>query len=102
MKLSLDCANCEVVLSLWSSPRVEWEQKMNPFVVNVLAAHALQSGGNRQTAPIEVFAEIKILHRGLHPKMWQNYGKTKLTPAASCAAENVTTESPRGRFVTQA
>ncbi|KAH9378592.1 hypothetical protein HPB48_009959 [Haemaphysalis longicornis] len=94
VKLCLECVNCGVVSSSWSSPRVEGEQKVNPFVVNVLAARAMQSSGNRQAALNDVFAEMNISHRGLHTKTWQHYVKTKLTPAATRAADSVTTERP--------
>lgn len=95
VKLCLECVNCGVVSSSWSSPRVEGEQKVNPFVVNVLAARAMQSSGNRQAALNDVFAEMNISHRGLHTKTWQHYVKTKLTPAATRAADSVTTESAK-------
>lgn len=87
VKLSLDCANCGVVSSPWSSPRMERER--NPFVVNVLAARAMQSSGKRRRALNDVFAEMNISHRGVHTKTWQNYVKTKLTPAATHAVRAV-------------
>lgn len=68
---------------------------MNPFVVNVLAARAMQSSGNRQTALNDVFAEMNIFHCGLHTKTWQHYVKTKLTPAATRAADRVRARSVR-------
>ncbi|KAH7964742.1 hypothetical protein HPB49_001089 [Dermacentor silvarum] len=35
---------------------------------------------------------MNISHRGLHKKKWQGYVKQKLTPAATRAAEKVTSE----------
>ncbi|KAH7960027.1 hypothetical protein HPB49_016268 [Dermacentor silvarum] len=54
-----------------------------------------QSTGNRQTAFNDLFAAMNISHRGLHTKTWQGYVKTKLTPAATRAAETLTIECVR-------
>lgn len=74
MKLSLDCANCKVVSSPWSSPRVEREQKMNPFVV-------MPSGGYRRTAPNDVFAEINIFASRI---AYQNVAELRENEANPC------------------
>ncbi|XP_077494020.1 uncharacterized protein LOC144104733 [Amblyomma americanum] len=93
VKLSLVCVNCGDTASAWSSPRAEGSQKINPFAVNILAARAMQSTGNRRTALNDVFAAMNISHRGLHTKTWQSYVKSKLTPAATRAAEKVLNDS---------
>ncbi|KAH7954497.1 hypothetical protein HPB49_019203 [Dermacentor silvarum] len=95
VKLILMCGNCDDVTSTWSSPRIRGEQKSNPFVVNVLAARAMQATGNRQTALNDVFSTMNISRRGLHTKTWQRYVKEKLTPAADRAARKVTSECAR-------
>ncbi|XP_077502161.1 uncharacterized protein LOC144113128 [Amblyomma americanum] len=95
VKLSLQCASCGDASSAWSSPRVRGDQKINPFVVNVLAARAMQSTGNQQTALNDIFSSLNVSHRGLHNKTWQDYVKKKLTPAAARAAEEVTQECAR-------
>lgn len=89
VKLHLVCDNCDKTSSAWSSPRVDGTQKVNPFIVNVLAARAMQATGNRQTALNDVFAAMNVSHRGLHTKTWQAYVKTKLTPAANRAAQKL-------------
>lgn len=95
VKLSLACVICGDISSAWSSPRVQGSQKINPFAVNILAARAMQSTGHRQTALNDVFAAMNISHRGLHTKTWQDYVKSKLTPAATRAAEGVLKDSAR-------
>lgn len=92
VSLVLTCSKCGDKASAWSSPRVNGTQKVNPFTINILAARAMQSTGNRQTAFNDIFAAMNISHRGLHTKTWQRYVKTKLTPAATRAAETLTTE----------
>ncbi|XP_077532598.1 uncharacterized protein LOC144144973 [Haemaphysalis longicornis] len=93
VKMVIACATCGDVASEWSSPRVNSDKKVNPFIVNVLAARAMQATGNRQTALNDVFATMNISHRGLHTKTWQGYVKEKLAPAATRAADNVMAES---------
>lgn len=93
LKLHLVCANCDKTSSAWSSPRVGGDKSISPFAVNILAARAMQATGNRQTALNDVFSVMNISHRGLHTKTWQAYVKTKLTPAATRAAQKVTSES---------
>lgn len=93
VKLFLVCGNCGDLSSAWSSPRAQGGQKVNPFAVNILAARAMQSTGNRRTALNDVFAAMNISHRGLHTKTWQRYVKKKLTPAATRAAEKVLQDS---------
>ncbi|KAH9364471.1 hypothetical protein HPB48_021867 [Haemaphysalis longicornis] len=93
VKMVITCAICGDVASKWSSPRVNSDKKVNPFIVNVLAARAMQATGNRQTALNDVFATMNISHRGLHTKTWQGYVKEKLAPAATRAADNVMAES---------
>lgn len=93
VKLFLVCGNCGDLSSAWSSPRAQGSQKVNPFAVNILAARAMQSTGNRQTALNDVFAAMNISHRGLHTKTWQGYVKKKLTPAATRVAEKVLQDS---------
>ncbi|XP_077537466.1 uncharacterized protein LOC144149688 [Haemaphysalis longicornis] len=95
VKLMVVCVNCGDVTAAWSSPRVDGTQKMNPFAVNILAARAMQTTGNRQAALNDIFSTMNISHRGLHKKTWQGYIKQKLTPAAARAAEKVTSESAR-------
>ncbi|CAN8001432.1 unnamed protein product [Ixodes pacificus] len=73
VKLSLTCANCGDISSACSSPRVKGDQRINPFAVNILAARAMQSTGNQQTALNDVFSAMNISHRGLHTKTWQDY-----------------------------
>lgn len=92
VKLQLVCTNCGDVSSKWSSPRVDGDQKINPFTVNLLAARAMQATGNRQTALNDVFATMNIARRGLHTKTWQTYVKKKLAPAATLAAEKLMIE----------
>lgn len=94
LKLHLVCANCDKTSSAWSSPRVGGD-KISPFAVNILAARAMQATGNRQTALNDVFSVMNISHRGLHTKTWQAYVKTKLTPAATRAAQKVTSRHLR-------
>ncbi|KAH9366722.1 hypothetical protein HPB48_008777 [Haemaphysalis longicornis] len=89
VKLMIECANCGDIASTWSSPRASGCQKINPFAVNVLAARAMQSTGNRQAALNDIFAAMNISHRGMHKKTWQCYVKEKLTPTATRAAEKV-------------
>lgn len=95
IKMVIACATCGDIASEWSSPRVKSDKKVNPFVVNVLAARAMQTTGNRQTALNDVFATMNISHRGLHTKTWQGYVKEKLAPAATRAADNVMATSAR-------
>ncbi|CAN8025115.1 unnamed protein product [Ixodes persulcatus] len=95
VKLSLTCANCGDISSAWSSPRVKGDQRINPFAVNILAARAMQSTGNQQTALNDVFSAMNISHRGLHTKTWQDYMKRKLAPALARAAQKLTTECAR-------
>lgn len=92
VKLQLVCTICGDVTSKWSSPRVDGDQKINPFTVNLLAARAMQATGNRQTALNDVFATMNIARRGLHTKTWQTYVKKKLAPAATLAAEKLMIE----------
>ncbi|CAN8008310.1 unnamed protein product, partial [Ixodes pacificus] len=92
VKLFLACTNCGDISSAWSSPRVNGDQRINPFAVNILAARAMQSTGNRQTALNDVFSAMNISHRGLHTKTWQDYMKKKLAPALARAAKKLTTE----------
>ncbi|KAH7958418.1 hypothetical protein HPB49_001406 [Dermacentor silvarum] len=92
VKVCVSCANCGDIAEGWSSPRVDGDQKVNPFAVNILAARAMQSTGNRQAAMNDIFSTMNISHRGLHKKTWQGYVKQKLTPAATRAAEKVTSE----------
>lgn len=89
VKLIMECANCGDTASTWSSPRASGSQRINPFAVNVLAARAMQSTGNRQAALNDIFAAMNISHRGMHKKTWQGFMKEKLTPAATRAAEKV-------------
>ncbi|KAM7305679.1 hypothetical protein ISCGN_015576 [Ixodes scapularis] len=101
VKLFLACTNCSGISSAWSSPRVNGEERINPFAVNILAAYAMQSTGNRQTALNDVFSVMNISHHGLHTKTWQNYMKKKLAPALACAAKELTiecTQSVRGLY----
>lgn len=98
VKLLLVCSNCGDKATVWSSPRVNGDAKVNPFAINILAARAMQATGNRQTALNDIFAIMNISHRGLHTKTWQAYQKLKLTPAAARAAEKqekVSAESVR-------
>lgn len=92
VKLELVCVNCGDGSSKWSSPRVDGQQKINPFTVNVLATRAMQATGNRQTAFNDIFAMMNISRRGLHTKTWQAYVKKKLTPAATLAASKLMSE----------
>lgn len=92
VKLLITCVNCGDISSAWSSPRVAGDQNINPFSVNILAARAMQSTGNRQTALNDIFSAMNISHRGLHTKTWQNYVKKKLAPAVACASEELMTE----------
>ncbi|KAH9363821.1 hypothetical protein HPB48_021105 [Haemaphysalis longicornis] len=94
IKMVIACATCGDIASEWSSPRVK-RDKVNPFVVNVLAARAMQTTGNRQTASNDVFATMNTSQRGLHIKTWQGYVKEKLAPAATRAADNVMATSAR-------
>ncbi|CAN8023230.1 unnamed protein product [Ixodes persulcatus] len=64
VKLFLACTNCGDISSAWSSPRVNGDQRINPFAVNILAARAMQSTGNRQTALNDVFSAMNISHPG--------------------------------------
>lgn len=82
VKLLITCVNCGDISSAWSSPRVAGDQNINPFSVNILAARAMQSTGNRQTALNDIFSAMNISHRGLHTKTWQNYVKKKI---AACS-----------------
>ncbi|KAH9380598.1 hypothetical protein HPB48_018795 [Haemaphysalis longicornis] len=93
VKMVIACATCGDVASEWSSPRVNSDKKVNPFIVNILAARAMQATGNGQTAVNDVFATMNISHRGLHTKTWQGYVKEKLAPAATRAADNVMAEN---------
>lgn len=77
VKLLITCVNCGDISSAWSSPRVAGDQNINPFSVNILAARAMQSTGNRQTALNDICSAMNISHRGLHTKTWQNYVKKK-------------------------
>lgn len=86
IKMVIACATCGDIASVWSSPRVK-SDKVNPFVVNVLTARAMQTTGNLQTALNDVFATMNISHRRLHTKTWQGYVKEKLAPAATRAAK---------------
>ncbi|XP_077490729.1 uncharacterized protein LOC144101435 [Amblyomma americanum] len=95
VKLVLKCVNCGDTSSSWSSPRACADRKVNPFVVNVLAARAMQSTGNQQTALNDIFSTMNISHRGLHTKTWQDYIKKKLTPAATRAAQEMTADCAR-------
>lgn len=92
VKLLITCVNCGDISSAWSSPRVAGDQNINPFSVNILAARAMQSTGNRQTALNDICSAMNISHRGLHTKTWQNYVKKKLTPAVASASEELMTE----------
>ncbi|CAN8029505.1 unnamed protein product [Ixodes persulcatus] len=92
VKLFLACTNCGDISSAWSSPRVNGDQRINPFAVNILAAGAMQSTGNHQTALNDVFSAMNISHRGLHTKTWQDYMKKQLAPALARAAKELTTE----------
>lgn len=93
VKLMLFCTNCGDKAAVWSSPRVNGDKKVNPFVINILTARAMQATGNRQTALNDIFAVMNISHRGLHTKTWQTYQKMKLTPAAKRAVEKQQNES---------
>ncbi|KAH7980379.1 hypothetical protein HPB49_015415 [Dermacentor silvarum] len=101
VKLLLVCSNCGDKATMWSSPRVNGDAKVNLFAINILAARAMQVTGNRQMALNDIFAIINIFHRGLHTKTWQAYQKLKLTPAATRAAkkqEKVSAESVRNLY----
>ncbi|KAH9360362.1 hypothetical protein HPB48_003557 [Haemaphysalis longicornis] len=95
IKMVIACATCGDIASEWSSPCVKSDKKVNPFVMNILAARAMQTTGNHQTALNDVFASMIISHRGLHTKTWQGYVKEKLAPAATRAADNVMATSAR-------
>ncbi|XP_077521463.1 uncharacterized protein LOC144132728 [Amblyomma americanum] len=95
VKLTLTCENCGDVSSRWSSPRVETAQTVSPFVVNILAARAMQSTSNQRAALNDIFSVMNISHRGLHSKTWQKYVKTKLTPAVDRAAQKLTSDCAR-------
>ncbi|KAG0429772.1 hypothetical protein HPB47_023294 [Ixodes persulcatus] len=81
VKLFLARMNCGDISSAWSLPRVNGDQRINPFAINILAARARQSTENRQAALNDVFSAMNISHRGLHTKTWQDYMKKKLAPA---------------------
>lgn len=77
VKLMVMCVNCGDVAAAWSSPRVDGSQKVNPFAVNILAARAMQTTGNRQAALNDIFSTMNISRRGLHKKTWRGYVKKK-------------------------
>lgn len=56
VKLRFVCSTCGATMSVWNSPRVRSDERVNPFTVNVLAARAMQATGNRQTALDDVCA----------------------------------------------
>ncbi|KAG0437931.1 hypothetical protein HPB47_017219 [Ixodes persulcatus] len=73
VKLFLARTNCGDISSVWSSLRVNGDQRINLFAVNILAARARQSTGNRQAALNDVFSAMNISHCGLHTNTWQDY-----------------------------
>lgn len=85
VKLKVLCSNCGELRWQWSSRRVAGSANCNPFEINVLAARAVQSSGNGQTALNDIFSAIGVSHRGMHTKTYQNYLKSKLNPAATRA-----------------
>lgn len=89
VKLVAECAICRDGTEGWSSPRVSGKEKVRPFVVNILVAHAMQSTGNGQMAMNDIFAAMNASERGMHNKTWQGHLKTKLVPAATGAAEKL-------------
>lgn len=78
VKLLITCVNCGDISSAWSSPRVAGDQNINPFSVNILAARAMQSTGNRRTALNDIFSAMNISHRGLHTKTESSAGRVSL------------------------
>lgn len=76
------CENCGDV-SEWSSPPVKNSKTVSSFVVNILAARAMVSTGNQQTAMNDVFAAMNISHCGLHNETWQGCLKQKLAPSSA-------------------
>lgn len=67
--------------------------KCNPFEINILAARAVQSTGNGQTALNDLFSAMGISHRGLHHKTYQGHLKERLNPAAMEACKGVMSDS---------
>lgn len=89
VKLFVSCVNCGDIAEAWSSPRVNGDQKVNPFAVNILAARAMQCTGNRQAALNDIFSTMNISHRGLHKKTWQGYVKKKVDSCSnSCSRKS--------------
>ncbi|KAH9380065.1 hypothetical protein HPB48_001717 [Haemaphysalis longicornis] len=93
IKMVIACVMCSDIASEWSSPRVNSNKKVNPFVMNVLATRAMQTTGNCQTALSDVFTTMNISHHELHTTMWQGYVKEKLVPAATRAADVMATSA---------
>lgn len=93
VKLTLSCSNCGDIASEWSSPRVSGDQTVNPFIVNILAARAMQSAGNQQTALNDVFSVMNVHFQMRSPQQEvAELREKKVTPAAVRAVE-VMTES---------
>ncbi|KAH9369087.1 hypothetical protein HPB48_016730 [Haemaphysalis longicornis] len=81
------CISCGEFGTEWSSRRLPGPANCNPFEINVLAARAMQSTGNGQTALNDIFSSLGISHGGLHNKTFQHYLRAKLNPAARSACE---------------
>lgn len=79
IKMVVSCEICGDSVSVWSSPRANSGTTCNPFVVNILAARAMKSTGNQQTALNYIFAIMNVSTRGTHTKTWQAHLKSKLT-----------------------
>ncbi|KAH7959680.1 hypothetical protein HPB49_013037 [Dermacentor silvarum] len=93
VQLSLECDFCGCLETKWSSRRVSGTAKSNPFEINILAARAVQSTGNGQTALNDLFSAKGISHRGLHHKTYQGHLKGRLNPAAMDACAKVLSNS---------
>lgn len=85
VKLKVLCRNSGELRWQWSSRRVAGSANCNPFEINLLAACAVQSTGNGQTALNNIFSAIEFPHKGMHNKAYQNNLKSKPNPAATRA-----------------
>ncbi|KAH7981469.1 hypothetical protein HPB49_024445 [Dermacentor silvarum] len=93
VQLSLECDSCGCLETKWSSRCMSTMAKSNPFVINILAACAVQSTGNGQTALNDLFSAMGISHRSLHHKTYQGHLKGSLNPAAMEACAKVFSNS---------
>lgn len=72
-KLLLTCSACGYRKEAFSSPRVQGENNITPFEVNVRAVKAIQGIGKGTTALSDFCAGMNLAKHGMHHKTFQGH-----------------------------